>query len=203
MLNCLALADGQRPPRRDPDDSEPGDFRHGWQHETSSRVKRQHREVLLPRLTDSERAMLRSQSGPLAGVPLSTTPSHSLNRFPLVPGPLAPPLAPPSPSICTSVSVWPTTELHVPQRGCCGASQWRVQVFGFAEKLEGELFQTPCCVSSTRRHLTPVISADWKSWLMGCRSLEERSWQSTRRWFLLCIATGPLIHARQMRMVLF
>ena len=32
-----ALADRQRPPRRDPDDSEPGDFRHVWQHEASSR----------------------------------------------------------------------------------------------------------------------------------------------------------------------
>ena len=32
-----ALADRQRPPRRDPDDSEPGDFRHVRQHEASSR----------------------------------------------------------------------------------------------------------------------------------------------------------------------
>ena len=32
-------------------------------------------------LTDSERAMLRSQSGPLAGVPLSTTPSNFLSRI--------------------------------------------------------------------------------------------------------------------------
>ena len=70
-----ALADGQRPPLR-----EPGDFRHGWQHEASSRV-RQHREILLPQLTDSERAMLRSQSGPLAGVPFSTTPSNFLSRI--------------------------------------------------------------------------------------------------------------------------
>ena len=33
------------------------------------------------RLTDSECAMLRSQSGPLAGVPLSTTPSNILSRI--------------------------------------------------------------------------------------------------------------------------
>ena len=32
-------------------------------------------------LTDSERAMLRSQSGPLAGVPLSTTPANFLSRI--------------------------------------------------------------------------------------------------------------------------
>ena len=31
-----AFANGQRPPRPDPEDSEPGAFRHGWQHEASS-----------------------------------------------------------------------------------------------------------------------------------------------------------------------
>ena len=36
---------------------------------------------MMVRLTDSECAMLRSQSGLLAGVPLSTTPSNTLSRI--------------------------------------------------------------------------------------------------------------------------
>ena len=156
-----ALADGQRPPLRDPDDSEPGDFRHGWQHEASSRVERQHREILLPQLTDSERAMLRSHSGPLAGVPFSTTPSSFLSRIDshffrvlllrrlCLPLPLSLSL---HVSVVVAVLSTPlATELHVLERGCWegGASQWRVQVFGSAVKLEEGLLLMPCCVSST------------------------------------------------------
>ena len=74
------LAHGLRPPELEPDDFEPGGCRGGWQHEGSTRVERQYRRSLMARLTDSERTMLRSQSGPLAGVPLSTTPSDFLHR---------------------------------------------------------------------------------------------------------------------------
>ena len=35
----------------------------------------------MPRLPQHERAMLRSRSGPLAGVPMSTTPCNFLNRI--------------------------------------------------------------------------------------------------------------------------
>ena len=38
-----------------------------------------------------------------------------------------------------------------------------------------ELSPTPCCANSTWRHRTPKISADWRSWWMGCRSVEERT----------------------------
>ena len=75
------LAHGLRPPEVEPDDFEAGGCRGGWQHEASIRVERQHRSSLMVQLTDSERAMLRSQSGPLAGVPLSTTPANFLSRI--------------------------------------------------------------------------------------------------------------------------
>ena len=73
-----ALSLGVRPAMREPDDFELGTARHGWQHEASSRVEREHCERrIMPRLADSEKAMLRSQSGPGAGLALSATPSNS------------------------------------------------------------------------------------------------------------------------------
>ena len=71
-----ALSLGARPAMLEPDDFEHGTARHGWQHEASSRVEREHRERrIMPSLADSEKAMLRSQSGPGAGLALSATPS--------------------------------------------------------------------------------------------------------------------------------
>ena len=77
-----SLAAGARPPPRDPEDHEPGCPRQGWQHEASSRVEQHFRALdLLPRLTDTEKTMLRSQSGPGAGAFLSTTPANPLTRI--------------------------------------------------------------------------------------------------------------------------
>ena len=167
----------------------------------SRRVERQHREILLPQLTDSERAMLRSHRRTFS---VGLTPTFSGSSCSAVFASLSLSL---HVSVVVAVLSTPlaTTELHVPERGCWegGASQWRVQVFGSAVKLEEGLLLMPCCVSSTWRHLTPGISADWRSWLMGFHSLEEPSLQLTRHWCLFYTATGPLIHARQMRMVLF
>ena len=76
------LSHGARPPLREPDEYEPGGTRRGWQHEAASRVERQHREVeILPRLTDSEKASLRSQSGPGAASALSAVPSSDVFRI--------------------------------------------------------------------------------------------------------------------------
>ena len=72
-----ALSLGARPAMREPDDFEPGTARHGWQHEASSRVEREHRERrIMPRLADSEKAMSRSQCGLGVGLALSATPSN-------------------------------------------------------------------------------------------------------------------------------
>ena len=69
-LSWEALANGQRPPRLEPEEFEPGGCRHCWQHEAASLVERQHRGRLMPRLPQHERVMFHSHSGPLAGVPL-------------------------------------------------------------------------------------------------------------------------------------
>ena len=76
-----ALSLGERPAPREPDEFEPGGERHGWQHEAASRVERQYREGLLPRITESEKAQLRSQSGPLAGMTLSVALSNVFTRI--------------------------------------------------------------------------------------------------------------------------
>ena len=78
----VALQEGLCPPLREPEHHEPGGTRAGWQHEAASRVERQFRtEVLLPQMSAQQWAMLRSQSGPVAGVPFSTAPSSPLTRI--------------------------------------------------------------------------------------------------------------------------
>ena len=73
---------GARPPLREPEEQEPGGIRRGWQHEAASRVERRYREVeILPRLSDSEKASLRSQSGPGAAAALSAVPSSDVFRI--------------------------------------------------------------------------------------------------------------------------
>ena len=69
-----ALVAGARPPPPPLDD--PGGWRTGWQHEAASRVERHFRDTsLMPRLNDTEKALLRSQSGPMSGAALSTAPT--------------------------------------------------------------------------------------------------------------------------------
>ena len=75
------VAGGLRPPDRDPEDHEPGGSRKGWQHEASSRVEQDFRESLFTGMTPSDRALVRSQSGPGAGVAFSASPSSMLRRI--------------------------------------------------------------------------------------------------------------------------
>ena len=78
----ISLANGARPHTRQPEDFEPGGVRQGWQHEAASRVELVFRDtVLMPRLTSHEQTMMRSQSGPLAGTPLSCVPTSPLLQF--------------------------------------------------------------------------------------------------------------------------
>ena len=63
------LAHGARPPSP-PAGLDPSDWRTGWQHEAASRVEAHDRpNVIFPSADERERALLRFQSGPLAGVP--------------------------------------------------------------------------------------------------------------------------------------
>ena len=72
---------GARPPPHQVDEYEPGGTR-GWQHEAASRVEVDHRSRhVFPVLTQTEKALLRAQSGPAAGVAFSTVPCSFLTRI--------------------------------------------------------------------------------------------------------------------------
>ena len=76
------LMAGHRPPQRPIDEDEPCQLRHCWQHlatKTSEYTFRHHH--LWPRLSPSEQALLRSQSGPGAGVVFSAIPYTSLTTL--------------------------------------------------------------------------------------------------------------------------
>ena len=74
------IADGLRPgvPAEDP---EPGVPRHGWQFHAAAMDDCFFRYGVVPRVTDTQQAMVRSQSGPLAGVPFTSLPTSPLTRF--------------------------------------------------------------------------------------------------------------------------
>ena len=73
-----ALVRVARPPPHEVDDYEPGEARHGLQHEAASRVERFFSSLLMERVAEHEQALLRSQSGPMAGMALPASPSNFL-----------------------------------------------------------------------------------------------------------------------------
>ena len=82
LEGTAGLAGGLRPEQREPEDHEPGTARAGWQHGASRRVEQAFRaSCLFPHMSPSERALVRSQSGPGAGVALLTSPSSPLTRI--------------------------------------------------------------------------------------------------------------------------
>ena len=81
LPSWFALVHGTRPLLREPEDHEPGASRSGWQHEASIHTDLAFRGGMLEVLADHEKAFLRSQSGPGAGVALSATPSSYHTRI--------------------------------------------------------------------------------------------------------------------------
>ena len=77
-----AVTAGQRPPIMEVEGREPGVPRQGWQHAAAIRIESSFRtEILMPRMGPVEQALLRSQSGPCAGVAFSVCPSSPLTRI--------------------------------------------------------------------------------------------------------------------------
>ena len=76
-----ALVQGARPPEREPEDFELGGTRSGWQHEASSRTDFQFRGRVMATLAEHQQALMRSQSGPLAGTLFSAAPSIWFTRI--------------------------------------------------------------------------------------------------------------------------
>ena len=77
-----ALADGQRLGREEFVEDGPGVPRQGWQCQATRPVDEGFLEgVVRPRLLGTQQALLRSQSGPFASLPLSSFPSAPHARF--------------------------------------------------------------------------------------------------------------------------
>ena len=75
----LSLLNGQRPRQLPEHQFEPGPVIHGWHFFAAQTVETRFRNtVVWPRLSLSEQALLRSQSGPMAGLPFSCVPSSHL-----------------------------------------------------------------------------------------------------------------------------
>ena len=75
-----AVQEGLRPPKVET--AEPGETTHGWQYHSSSRVETHFREDLVRfRLGRAHTALLRSQSGPCAGVHLTALPRHEETKW--------------------------------------------------------------------------------------------------------------------------
>ena len=71
-----------QPTLRNIEEVEPGAFRTGWEYEAAARMEWQHLERdLMPTLTFSERALLRSQSWPAGEMSLSAVPSSPQTRI--------------------------------------------------------------------------------------------------------------------------
>ena len=79
LSSGLRPEEGRRVKHRERDPTQP---RHGWQKVASAKVHEQHREeVVWPLLSSSQRASVRSQSGPLASVPFTSFPTCRVTRM--------------------------------------------------------------------------------------------------------------------------
>ena len=77
-----ALADGVRPEVNSLDDAGPGMPQHGWQFKAMQNVDDFFMSTSIwPRLPDASKALLRSQSGPLSGLPFTCCPAAFHSRF--------------------------------------------------------------------------------------------------------------------------
>ena len=76
-----AVAEGARPVILPPDEYEPGGARQGWQHEAASRTEEVFRDNIFDTLSDRDRALIRSQAGPGAGVALRVAPTNRLTTI--------------------------------------------------------------------------------------------------------------------------
>ena len=85
-FECPSLQDlleGLRPRQPTIDEWDPGTLAHSWQFFAGLTVESQFRDVALcPHVSPTQRALLRSQSGPMSGLPFSTVPSSFSSRFP-------------------------------------------------------------------------------------------------------------------------
>ena len=111
VLTWEAVLAGLRPGQNE-DDENPVEPKHGWQ-KPAARAMHEHRvaRVVWPNLTDPERALWRSQSGPLASNVLVSVDSDRPAAFPRV---VLPPSPPSSSLLLPHLPMWPSPRLPWP-----------------------------------------------------------------------------------------
>ena len=177
---------------------EPGLSRHGWQKTAHMCFEKKHfEERVWPTLNNTDRAMSRSQRGPLAATPFVSVPSNRFSNFDPTVVQGAPP-TPPSSShsfVFEILQVWPPTRpTWPPQRGDAQkqefwgdvVSLWKGQQHRCAVKLEEGFL--PTCWSETWTWQCSTIStaAGWKWWRTDSLGGTDRSWRFTQHWSLHC-----------------
>ena len=157
-----ALANGERPESRPPEEFVPGARRGGWQHEAASR------EDLFALLHGSGassvpgRTWSKSRSDHMPTVPCD---------IPALSSAASAPLAPPSSLDRTSLPVWPPTRLTWPPPcklhaggGSWGGAgiRWKASWPGSVGKLEDESPQTSSYETSTSQIRLREMAGDWR-----------------------------------------
>ena len=103
------LADSPPPREEDPEPSQP---KAGWQQRATEKLEQKFvREEVWPALSDSTRALMRSQHGPLASAPLTALPTLKATRLEAQPFRvfLCRRFVPTPPSVHAHLPMWPPT----------------------------------------------------------------------------------------------
>ena len=183
LPSWFELVDGVRPPVPE-DIGDPFQPRQGWQHFASNTVEELHLREALPALPPPQRALVRSQGGPLSSRPFVCCPTSRLTKF-----------------SSQSFRVLLLRRLHLPlplssrncRQGCWGGvgSPSRAPSPGFAGREAHACQRTCSCgIWISERSITSMAVV-WRSWQMGCHCLVGPSWPSTQLWFQPCVGTAP------------
>ena len=155
-----ALAEGLRPQTSDAE-REPCQVSHGWQKYAAQTVHEHHRDhVLWPRLSPDQRALVRSQSGPLAFRAIHGIGSSCFAAFVcLCPSLFA--LA----GVAVHSTLLATTAQRAAQLGCLAEEdlQRKMPSRKFAEREGPGCLRTSCSETLTSHLPTEAMHAAWKS----------------------------------------
>ena len=125
-------------------------------------------------LHPTEQAQVRSQSGPLASVPLTALPVHRVSRMDSEP-----------------FQVVLLRRLRMPGLEPQGDLQWRMRLLrsvGRVEHGSPRTFSSETWIWMSRT--SPRMAEGLKLWRKGCLFSEVASWPWTSHWCQLCTGTG-------------
>ena len=150
-------------------DPEPNQPKFGWQQKAARQLHEHRREVVQRTLTDPERAMLRSQRGPLASAVFTAHASDSQSPSPLARA-----------DVAANLTLLATIALRAPEREfwAGGGSPLRL-LHRYVEKQERGCPRTSSFAIWTSVSSTDQMADAWQSLRMGSRCGEEHNLRST------------------------